>query len=61
MSSRNCVGCDVTPRSEPGLHLSRVTLAEIRYGIKRQPDPELQDRLRERGGKGPLLATRNPL
>ena len=28
------------------LYLSRITLAEIRYGIERQPDPELQDRLR---------------
>jgi toxin FitB len=28
------------------LYLSRITLAEIRYGIERQPDPELQNRLR---------------
>jgi predicted nucleic acid-binding protein len=27
------------------LYLSRITLAEIRYGIERQPDPQLQTRL----------------
>jgi toxin FitB len=27
------------------LYLSRITLAEIRYGIERQPDPELRNRL----------------
>ncbi len=28
------------------LYLSRITLAEIRYGIERQPSRELQERLR---------------